>query len=303
MSNSPYHILYVDDEQHNLQTFKAGFKWDYKIFTARSAFEAFDVLEEETIHLIISDQRMPGLSGIEFFKRVKERFQDPIRIILTGYGDMEVVVRAINECGIYQFMTKPWKEEEMRQVMNRALEIYKLRRDKEELLAKLANANEKLQAENEYLREEIQSDHNFEQIITQSRAFRKVLSMVERVASTNTTVLIRGESGTGKELLARAVYSLSKRSDKPLIKINCAALSPTLIESELFGHEKGAFTGALQQRVGRFELADGGTLFLDEVGELPMALQAKLLRLLQLPIGIWMLRLKRGILGKIYFID
>ncbi len=281
MPAKKYHILYLDDEPHNLQTFKAGFKWDYKIFTARSAFEGFDILEENDIHLIISDQRMPGLSGTAFFKRIMERFPDPIRIILTSYSDMDVVVRAINECGIYQFMSKPWKEDEMQNVIKRALETYQLRKDNNELLHQLKEANQTLKAENEYLKEEIQNDHNANHIITKSKAFKKILTLVERVASTNTTVLIRGESGTGKELLARAVYRLSKRNNKPLVKVNCAALPANLIESELFGHEKGAFTGATNKRIGRFELANGGTILLDEVGELPLETQSKLLRVLQ----------------------
>jgi len=139
----------------------------------------------------------------------------------------------------------------------------------------------RLQAENVYLQDEIRNVHNFENIITRSEALKKVLRSVEQVASTDATVLILGESGTGKELIARAVHNISARSNRPLVKVNCAALPATLIESELFGHEKGAFTGAISQKIGRFELADGGTIFLDEIGDLPLELQAKLLRVLQ----------------------
>jgi transcriptional regulator with GAF, ATPase, and Fis domain len=140
---------------------------------------------------------------------------------------------------------------------------------------------EKLEAENIYLQEEIKRDHNFEEIVSTSNAFRKVLEKIEQVAETDATVLILGESGTGKELIARAIHSVSKRSNRPLVKLNCAALPVSLIESELFGHEKGAFTGAVSQKTGRFELADGGTIFLDEIGEMPLEVQAKLLRVLQ----------------------
>ena len=281
MSELKYNILYIDDEPDNLRTFRAGFRWGYNIYTAQSAFEGFDILEENDIHLIISDQRMSGLSGTEFFKRVKKRFPDPIRIILTGYSEVEIIIKAINECGIYKYITKPWEEDEMKQTIENALEVYQLRKDKEDLLKKLEGANKKLSAENTYFQEEINKSYDFENIITESPEFKKILSIVERVATTNTSVLIRGESGTGKELLARAIHQLSKRSDAPLIKVNCAAIPRNLIESEFFGHEKGAFTGATQKRLGRFELANNGTLFLDEIAEMPIDLQPKLLRAIQ----------------------
>ena len=281
MAKPKYNLLYIDDEPDNLRTFRAGFRWDYNVFTAQSAFEGFDILAEKEIHLIISDQRMSGLSGTEFFKRVKKRFPDPIRIILTGYSEMDIIIRAINECGIYKYVTKPWEEADMKQTIEKAVEVYQLRKDKETLLKKLEKANQKLAAENLYFQEEIKKSYDFENIITKSQKFKAVLSIVERVASTNTSVLIRGESGTGKELLARAIHQLSKRSDAPLIKVNCAAIPSSLIESEFFGHEKGAFTGATQKRIGRFELADKGTLLLDEIAELPIELQPKLLRVIQ----------------------
>lgn len=279
--NKKYNILYVDDEVHNLRTFKATFKWEFNVFVARSAFEGFDFLDQNDIHLVISDQRMSGLSGTEFLKRVKVRSPDALRIILTGYTDLDAVVKAINECGIHRYMTKPWNELQMKTVLDHALEYYQLRKDKKSLLVQLEAANKRLKAENMYLKEEIDQNHDFHNIITESKSFKATLQIVERVASTNTTVLIRGESGTGKELLARAIHSLSKRSAEPLVKVNCAALPGNLIESELFGHEKGAFTGASQKRIGRFEVADDGTIFLDEIGELPVDLQAKLLRVLQ----------------------
>lgn len=281
MTKQKYAILYVDDEPQNLRTFKATFKWDYKIHIARSAFEGFDILEEHPIDLIISDQRMAGLSGIEFFKKVLKKYPEPLRIILTGYSEMNVIVRAINEVGIYQFMSKPWREEEMKQTMENALEVYQLRRDNHQLINSLAAANEKLSIENSYLRAELESAQQFDEIITSSPKFQKILQTITRVAATNTTVLIRGESGTGKELMARAIHNFSQRKEQAFIKVNCAALPATLIESELFGHEKGAFTGATTKRSGRFELADKGTIFLDEIGEMPLDLQAKLLRVLQ----------------------
>ncbi|MFK7936429.1 MAG: sigma-54-dependent transcriptional regulator [Saprospiraceae bacterium] len=281
MSNKKYTILYVDDEPQNLRTFKATFKWDYKIHTARSAFEGLDVLAEQPVDLIISDQRMAGLSGIEFFKKVIKKYPEPLRIILTGYSEMNVIVRAVNEVGIYQFMSKPWREEEMKQTMENALEVYQLRRDNQQLIQELAVANETLAAENSYLRAELDQAQQFDEIITSSPQFQQLLQTITKVATTNTTVLIRGESGTGKELMARALHNFSQRKDQPFIKVNCAALPATLIESELFGHEKGAFTGATSRRAGRFEMANSGTIFLDEIGEMPLDLQSKLLRVLQ----------------------
>ncbi len=276
-----YTILYIDDEPHNLRTFKATFKWDYHILTAQSAFDGFDILEKEDVQLIISDQRMAGLSGTEFFKKVMKRFPEPMRIILTGYSELDTIMRAINDCGIYRYMTKPWKEADIKKTIEDTLEVYQLRKDKEHLVQELSKANKKLAAENTYLKEEIEQQQFTKNIITNNKAFQEKLALIQRVGPTNSTVLIRGETGTGKELMARAIHDASPRKDKVLIKVNCAALPANLIESELFGHERGAFTGATQKRIGRFELADGGSIFLDEIGELPIDLQPKLLRVLQ----------------------
>ena len=280
MKKKKYTILYIDDEPHNLRTFKATFKWDYHILTAQSAFDGFDILEKEEVQLIISDQRMAGLSGTEFFKKVVKRYPKPMRIILTGYSELDTIMRAINECGIYRYMTKPWKELDMKKTMEDTLEVFQLRKDKEQLLQQLEKANQKLSAENTYLKEALHQTGS-KAIITKNATFQATLDLIDRVAPTTTTVLIRGETGTGKELMANAIHKASPRKDQALIKVNCAALPANLIESELFGHEKGAFTGATQKRIGRFELANGGSIFLDEIGELPIDLQSKLLRVLQ----------------------
>jgi len=155
-----YTILYIDDEPHNLRTFKATFKWDYDILTAQSAFEGFDILEKNEVQLIISDQRMAGLSGTEFFKKVVKRFPEPMRIILTGYSELDTIIRAINDCGIYRYMTKPWKESDIKKTIEDTLEVYQLRKDKERLLEELSKANKKLSAENSYLKEEIQQQQS-----------------------------------------------------------------------------------------------------------------------------------------------
>ena len=281
MTDKKYNILYVDDEPSNLKTFRATFKWDFNIFLAESGYEGLEILKQNQIEVVIADQRMPEMTGFEFFKEVTKGFPDPTRIILTGYSDMGVLIKAINECGIYQYLTKPWNENELKHVLDRACENYQLRTDNKKLIHDLKIANDKLTEENFYLREEIKLEHDFNHIVTKSPKFREVLQNVEKVANTKTSVLITGESGTGKELLARALHNISNRSEYPLIKVNCAALPHELIESELFGHEKGAFTGAISARKGKFELADKGTIFLDEIGEMPVDLQAKLLRVLQ----------------------
>lgn len=280
MLKKKYTLLYIDDEPHNLRTFKATFKWDYKILTAQSAFDGFDILNEQEVHLIISDQRMAGLSGTEFFKKVVKRYPNSMRVILTGYSELDGIIQAINECSIYRYITKPWKESEMRKTIEDTLEVYQLRKDKEYLLGELEEANKRLKAENHYLKKEIQQQYP-PTIITRNKAFKEKLKLLQKVAPTQTSVLITGETGTGKELIAKAIHYQSHRKDQVFIKVNCCALPNSLIESELFGHEKGAFTGATQKRMGRFELANGGTLFLDEIGELPLDLQPKLLRVLQ----------------------
>ncbi len=276
-----YNILYVDDEKHNLSTFRVAFRRFYNVFVALNAFEGLDILKENEIHVIISDQRMDGMSGVEFFKRIKKSHPDGIRIILTGYSDMNIIVRAINECGIFRFMMKPWDEAEMDQTIKNAIELYELRKNNKNLIQQLSEFNARLKEENSYLKEELKNQSGFGDILTVNDQFKVVLKNLEKVAVTNSTCLIQGETGTGKELIARAIYNFSKLSDKPFIKVNCAALPLNLIESELFGHEKGAFTGAIEQRIGRFELADGGTIFLDEIGELSLEIQSKLLRVLQ----------------------
>ena len=211
-----YGILYIDDEEGNLRTFRATFKWDYNVFIARSGQEGLEILKNNPVAIIIADQRMPQLTGFEFFKKIIPIYPAPIRIILTGYSDMEVLIKAVNECNIYQYLTKPWNEQEMKHVLENALETYRLRRDNKRLIQDLKIANEKLAAENYYLKEEIKHEHNFNEIVSCSESFKKVLVNVEQVAATDSTVLIRGESGTGKELLARAIHSISGRKKRTI---------------------------------------------------------------------------------------
>ncbi len=274
-------ILYIDDELHNLNTFKIAFRHLYNIHTAKNAFEGLDILKEHEIKLVISDQRMDGMSGIEFLKRVKRLYPDCIRIILSGYSDVEVILKAVNDCSIYRFVLKPWEQSEMQQTLRTGMELYEVRKQNKDLVKELSELNQKLKEENKYLKTEITNTHEFIDIDTNDEDYKALLINIEKIASTNTTCLVQGETGTGKELIINAIFNFSALSDKPFIKVNCAALPDNLIESELFGHVKGAFTGAVNDRVGRFELADGGTIFLDEIGELSLNVQTKLLRVLQ----------------------
>jgi DNA-binding NtrC family response regulator len=294
-------VLIVDDTPTNLNVLVDLFiDRGFEVFIATDGESALEQLEHARPHVILLDVMMPGMDGFETCARLKEN-EDlagiPI-IFMTALSDVSDKIRAF-EAGAVDYVTKPIQHQE---VLARVATQIALRHLHEELrtanedlerrvdertaelskaLAEVERLKEQLEAENSYLKEEIRQEHDFEAIIGHSDALAGALQKVSRVAKTDATVLLLGESGTGKELFARAVHSRSSRSDRPLVKVNCAALPDNLIESELFGHEKGAFTGADAARPGRFRLADGGTIFLDELGELPLELQAKLLRVLQ----------------------
>jgi DNA-binding NtrC family response regulator len=269
-----YPILVVDDEQDNLDAFRFNFRKTFDILTASSGPEALGVLAERECAVVVTDQRMPKMTGIELLREVRERQPDAVGIILTAFTDVDVLVEAINLGQVYRYITKPWDAKEVRGVLQYAIERYYLQKENKRLMAQLAEYTG-------YLNQQLHGEFDFGNIIGESSALREVLSKVEQVAPTASTVLLRGETGTGKELVAHAIHINSPREEKPFVRVNCAALAPGILESELFGHEKGSFTGAMARRPGRFELADGGTLFLDEVGDLPMEVQIKLLRTLQ----------------------
>ncbi|MGH7710203.1 MAG: sigma-54-dependent transcriptional regulator [Gemmatimonadaceae bacterium] len=256
-------ILYVDDEPsigvvlHDVLT-RAG----HKAVGAATVVEALQVLTRETIDLIVSDYRMPGLNGLEFLQLLQQEGYDVPVIIITGYGSIEHAVTAI-KAGAVDYVTKPIRPQQLELAVDQALEFARLKRE-----------NDKLH------RELLQVRHERE-IIGDSASFRRILQTLATVAPTRATVLLQGESGTGKELIARAIHDQSDRRGKPFVKLNCAALPDGLIESALFGHEKGAFTGAVKRVEGAFERANGGSLLLDEISEMKLELQAKLLRVLQ----------------------
>lgn len=269
-----YPILVVDDEQDNLDAFRFNFRKTFEILTATSGAEALTILEATPVAAIVTDQRMPKMTGLELLREVRARTPETVGIILTAFTDVDVLIEAINLGQIYRYITKPWDAKEVRGVMQYAMERYHLQLENKRLAAQLAEYTG-------YLNQQLHGEFDFGNIIGDSAALRDVLAKVEQVAPTASTVLLRGETGTGKELVAHAIHINSPRENKPFVRVNCAALAPGVLESELFGHEKGSFTGAMERRRGRFELADGGTLFLDEVGDLPMEVQIKLLRTLQ----------------------
>ncbi len=271
---SAFPILVVDDEPDNLDAFRFNFKRVFKIHTAGSGDEGLGVLREHDVAVIVTDQRMPRMTGLEFLKAAREIRPEAVPIILTAFTDVDVLIESINLGHVYRYITKPWDAKEVKGILTQAIERFHLRRENRRL-------TEQLEQYAGYLSQEMHGEFDFGQIIGDAATLREVLQKVEQVAPTHSTVLLRGETGTGKELVAHAIHINSPREKKPFVRVNCAALAPGVLESELFGHEKGAFTGAQGRRPGRFELADGGTLFLDECGDLPMEVQVKLLRVLQ----------------------
>ncbi|HCP48026.1 MAG TPA: DNA-binding response regulator [Deltaproteobacteria bacterium] len=267
MTETGPHVLVVDDEESNLEVLKRVLgREGYRISVADSGPDGLDRLREDQPELLLTDLKMPGMDGLELLRAARTVSPATEVILMTAFGTVEIAVEAMRE-GAYDFITKPLKRHDILKAVGKGLE-------KAALLA-----------ENRLLREQIASQTSqsgsVAGIVGRSEGLRQVLETAGQVAPSEATVLIVGESGTGKEVLAQAIHELSGRSDGPLIRVNCAAIPETLFESELFGYEKGAFTGAADRKPGRFELADGGTLFLDEVAEMSMASQVKLLRVLQ----------------------
>jgi two-component system NtrC family response regulator len=256
-------ILIVDDEKNYLLVLEALLvDAGYEVITSNDTIEALEITMSHDLDLVITDMRMPGQDGMEFLAQLRSRQPGPPVIMMTAYATVEKAVEAMKR-GAFDYITKPFKNEELILTIRKAIEMHRLKQ------------------ENRLLSRDLQERYQFGNIVGKSKIMRQVYEIIEKVAQTRASVLITGESGTGKELIARAIHFNSPRRDKPFISVNCSALSETLLESELFGHERGAFTGAVTQRKGRFELAHGGTLFLDEVGDMSPALQVKLLRVLQ----------------------
>ena len=256
-------VLIVDDEKNYPRIIAAVLKEEgYETLTANSGPEALEILKHSDVDLILTDYKMPNMDGIELLERVKAEDAELPVIMMTAHGTVEKAVEAMQK-GAYSYILKPFNNDHLVLYVNKA------------------NAMFRLIKENRQLRTTVETQYQFGNIIGKSKPMRDVFDKISKVAPTPATVLIQGESGTGKELAAKSIHFNSPRRNKPFIAVNCAALAENLLESELFGHEKGAFTGAVSMKKGRFELADGGTLFLDEIGELSQSLQVKLLRVLQ----------------------
>ncbi len=256
-------VLIVDDEKALVLAIKGLLvKEGYQVETAYSGEDAVKLIETGSFHVVITDLSLGGISGLEVLERAREIDPDLAVIMITAYGSEKVAVQAM-KMGAADYLPKPFDNDELRVVVRRVMENALLKRDHRRLL------------------EEVQGAYSFEQIIGASPVMKRIFATIDKIADTDVTVLIRGESGTGKELVANALHYRSPRRSKPIIRMNCAALNRELVESELFGHEKGAFTGAVSRREGKFEAAHRGTLFLDEVGDMPLETQAKLLRAIQ----------------------
>jgi two-component system NtrC family response regulator len=256
-------ILVVDDEPNYLIVLSELLKEEgFEVVTAESGEAGLKIVEDTDLDLVITDMRMPGMGGLELLTSIKNYNKDLPVIMITAFGEVEKAVVAM-KAGAYNYLAKPFNNEELLVNIRKAIEHYSILR------------------ENLRLRGEARVRYGFASIVGKNARMQEVYQLIEKVAPTPASVLITGESGTGKELVARAIHINSPREKEPFISVNCAALPETLLESELFGHERGAFTGATSMRKGRFELADNGTLFLDEIGDIPLSLQAKLLRVLQ----------------------
>jgi len=256
-------ILIVDDEESVRESLNLWFTEDgYRVECAENAKKALSILESDAFDIILTDLKMPGMDGLELLQRIKTLNKDSIIIVMTAFATVDTAVKALKE-GAFDYVTKPFDPDDLSHLIRNATKQISLAQ------------------ENETLKKRVDSLESVEDLIGKSEAIKKVLKEVESVAPTNSSVIITGESGTGKELVARAIHANSLRKFYPLVSVHCGALTESLLESELFGHEKGAFTGALYNRKGRFEMADSGTIFLDEIATISQKMQVELLRVLE----------------------
>jgi len=274
-------ILIVDDQPEILNALERLLKDKYKIFRSDSGKNALEILKKNPIPVIISDQRMPEMTGVEFLEKSIKIRPDAIKLLITAYADINASISAVNKGNIFHYISKPWEDDELLLIVQRAFERYQLIEENQSLNKKLVEVNKQLENENIILKKNIQYQYDFSKIIGHSKKMLDVIKLVSKVIDTPTTVMLFGETGTGKEMLAHAIHYNSNRKEKLFVAQNCGAFTETLLESELFGHVKGAFTGASNNKKGVFEIADGGTVFLDEIADTSPAFQLKLLRVLQ----------------------
>lgn len=255
-------VLIIDDEPGSIEAFRAILKDDYNVLFATGAQEGLKIIAEEDIQLVLLDVIMPEMDGITALRKIREMDNSLTVVMVTATKSIKTAVEAM-KLGAFDYLAKPFEVNEAKLIIRRAMQ------------------NRALAHELEYLRAELKQKHGFDNIVGKSKVIKEIFRTLEKVASTKSTVLITGESGTGKELVARTIHFTSSRKIKPFVAVQCAAIPDTLMESELFGHEKGAFTDAASRKLGKFELAHEGTLFLDEIGEMSLPIQAKILRALE----------------------
>jgi DNA-binding NtrC family response regulator len=289
-------LLLVDDDAGSLKTVELCLKREFPLVAITDAQEAERLLQEKSFSVVITDQRMPERTGVELLEVALLHQPDAERILLTAYSDIDDLAEAVNRGHISRYVAKPWKPADLRMIVAQAVDTWRLRRENRRLQSELEERNaaleahsEQIEREAEALREEVRGLYHFEGMVTKSPEMREIFETLRKVAPYNVTVMLCGESGVGKELAAKALHYNSDRADKPFVAINCGAIPSEIIESELFGNKKGAFTGAQLDRKGLFREADQGTLFLDEMGEMSLPCQAKLLRVIQerevVPVG------------------
>lgn len=274
-------ILVVDDEPSSVNLLRITLGLNYAVHTATDGPAALALLAEHPdIAVAIIDQRMPAMSGTEFIRQTIEPYPHLVRIILTGYTDIDSLIEAINAGRVYRYLTKPWKKDDLLVAVRQGIEVHRLAIENLRLQEELRRANEQLQKENVHLRREVRGRYRFDEIVGSSPALRRTLRLLDRVVRSDASVMIYGETGTGKELIARAIHYNGARADKPFLCLNCGDFTSETLSSELFGHRRGSFTGAVEDRQGLLKAADGGTLFLDEIGDAPESVQTRLLRVL-----------------------
>jgi two-component system response regulator HupR/HoxA len=282
MSKTLPTVLVIDDEIRSQEALRRTLEEDFKVFTASGAEAAQGIMERERVDILLCDQRMPDVSGVEFLKLARTQWPDTVRIIISGYTDSEDIIRGINEAGIYQYLLKPWQPDQLLLTLKNAADMNRLQLENQRLSLELRTAEPTLKQRVASKQAQVKAKFSIDQLVrAPDSPLNTVCALAERIAPHDISVLIMGDSGTGKELLARAIHYRSGRADNAFVVENCGALPDQLLESELFGYKRGAFTGAYEDRIGLFQQADGGTLLLDEIGETSPAFQVKLLRALQ----------------------
>ena len=261
-------VLVIDDEIRSQEALRRTLEEEFNVLTVSSALEGCAVMERESVQVVLCDQRMPETTGVEFLKDVRERWPDAVRIIISGYTEIQDIIASINNAGIYQYILKPWHPEALLLTVRAAAQLYSLQQQTQRLSLELRTSEPVMRRRVEAKQEKLHDIFEFSRI-TRSAAspLNDVIELAKRVASCDIAVHVAGESGTGKELLGRAIHYGGLRAGHAFVIENCGAMSDTLLESELFGHKRGSFTGAFEDRVGLFEQADGGTIFLDEIGD------------------------------------